>query len=83
MTAALDVSAIAALADAIGRDIRNHYEGRPQSPEQVWEVLQALAVCVGSVLAGTGNSEEAAQFFFHAVECASRRAEEVMQVGHG
>lgn len=55
------------LSDKIGTVIRDFYIGRDPSRTAVFEVLNALGIVVGNVLAGTGVSPQAVDFFLNTI----------------
>lgn len=79
----IDVKEVGALADALMVAIRDYYEHHSPGPQRPLEVLQAIAVAAGAVLAGTGDDPEACAYFAHAVELATHRFAEAPEVvGH-
>jgi hypothetical protein len=65
----LDRSQVEELTRALMEQIRNYYLSRPLSRERVFEVMNALAVCVGLVIQGSdGINGEAHRFFTNTLE---------------
>lgn len=67
MNTGLDRDRIEALSCALLEHIRKNYMQGPISRDRVYEALNALAFCVGTVVSGTRHPEEAKDFFDRAL----------------
>jgi len=61
-----DLDRMEVMARAMMEAIKNNYAEGPASPNRVYEALNALACCAGTLIVGTGDRKgrRDARFFF-------------------
>lgn len=81
----IDQHAVEELSKAFGATIKDHYT-RPPSPMRVFEVLNALSIAAGFVIAGTGVDQDQMRAWFDsslndAQKCANETAAQITRGG--